>query len=353
MIDEASESIHVQTYIFDEDSTGISLADALIRAAERGVKVYVLVDGYGSQGLPDTFIKKLTDAGIYFSKFQPLYKSRRFYLGRRLHHKIVVIDSNRCTVSGLNISDRYNDTPEASAWLDWVLYVEGQVAGVLEEICVHRLRVRPKRNHAHKKLKIEDGVYPVRVRVNDRLLGKRQIYNTYLQMFRESTTELIIMSAYFLPGREFRRNIIRAVRRGVKIKVVMTGNADVFLVKYAERYIYRWLFKNKIQVYEYRKNVLHAKIAVCDDELMTVGSYNVNNLSAFASIELNLDVKHETFVKEAKERLNEIIKTDCVQITEKKFNRQFNFISRFAHRGAYEIFRFLFFLSIKQRGDHW
>jgi len=77
---------------------------------------------------------------------------------------------------------------------------------------------------------------------------------------------------------------------GVIIKVVQAGISDIALSKYAERYMYRWLLRNKVEIYEYQKTVLHGKIAVCDDQWMTVGSYNVNNLSAYASIELNLDV---------------------------------------------------------------
>lgn len=352
IINEAKISIHLQTYIFDEDSTGTAVANALIRAAKRNVKVYMLLDGYGSQALSDEFERRLTDAGIIFKKFRPLFKSKRFFLGRRLHHKVVVIDSWRCTVAGLNISDRYNDTPEASAWLDWALYVEGQVAPELEKICMRRIRVR-EIDQTVPKEKGSAGNVPVRISVNDRFAGKRQIYNSYLEMFHQSSSHLTIMSSYFLPGREFRKHISAAAKRGVKIQVVLTGDADVFMVKYAERFIYRWLFKNKIEVYEYHKNVLHAKIAVCDGSMVTIGSYNVNNLSAFASIELNLDVNHKEFANHVRERLEDIIVKDCVRVTEKKFNKQFNFFSRAAHKGAYEIFRLLFFISIKQRGNHW
>ncbi len=352
LIDEAKEYIHLQTYIYDEDNTGKTVAEALIRAAFRGVKVYMLLDGYGSQHLSKEFKKKLKDAHVHLRMFQPLFKSKQFYLGRRLHHKVVVIDGSRCTVGGLNISDRYNDTPEASAWLDWVLYAEGEVAPLIQHICERRMRIKQKSKAVTGK-DFFSGEHPVRVRVNDRLGRKREVYDTYLSMFQTCTSELIIMSAYFLPGREFRKNLFRASLRGVKIKVVLTGYADVFLIKYAERFIYRWLFRNKIRVFEYRKNVLHAKIAVCDKTWMTIGSYNINNLSAFASIEMNLDVRHPQFVTEVHQRLGHIMMTDCIEVTESKFISQFNYLSRLAHRFAYAVFRFLFFVSIRQKGDHW
>jgi cardiolipin synthase len=231
------------------------------------------------------------------------------------------------------------------------LYVEGDVAKSLDEICRRRLRIRAKAgSHRHDKGDKAFNI-PIAVKVNDWFQRKRQIYRSYLHMFASANSHITIMSAYFLPGRLFRKQIEAAVRRGVKIKVVLTGNADIFMIKYAERFIYRWLFKNKIEVYEYKPYVLHAKLAFCDSEWMTVGSFNVNNLSAFASIELNLEVKDPGFVKKEEARVDEIIRKDCVRITERKFNSQFNFISRISHQVAYQLFRFLFFLSTKQRSE--
>ncbi|HEY0656104.1 MAG TPA: phospholipase D-like domain-containing protein [Chryseosolibacter sp.] len=350
LIDEAKISIHFQTYIYDEDETGNLVTSALIRAAERGVKVFLLLDKYGSQGLSNEWVKKVQAVGIFFRFFRPLFKSKRFYLGRRLHHKVVVIDGCKSTVAGLNVSNRYNDTAEASAWLDWAILIEGEASRQLEDICKSRLRLRYARQSPKHSDTDFPGNSPVRISVNDWVRRKRQIYRTYLQMFRDANEEVLIMSAYFLPGRRFRKAIERAVQRGVKIRVVLTGNADVFMIKYAERYIYRWLFKHNIEVYEYTKNVLHGKISVCDKKWVTVGSFNLNNLSAFASVELNADVFDPAFAKEVHTRLQKIIETDCARITESKFNKQFNFVSRAAHHAAYYLFRFLFFISTKQ-GD--
>jgi cardiolipin synthase len=350
MIDEARETIHLQTYIFDEDQTGITIAEALIRAATRGVHVFVLLDGYGSQELSATLMSRFKAAGIFFRRFEPLFKSKRFYLGRRLHHKVVVVDSWQGLVGGMNISDRYNDTPEAPAWLDWALHVEGDVAPELEKICKSRLRLRKKIISQFSRHRKPKEICDVAIRVNDWYRRKREIYRSYLRMLREATDEIIIMSAYFLPGRLFRKEIEKAAKRGVKIKVVLTGDADVYMVKYAERYIYRWLLKNNIEIYEYQKNVLHAKIAAADHRWVTVGSFNVNNLSAFVSIELNLEVNNDRFATNVHHQLEEIIKKDCIKVTEQKFNRQFNRLARMGHKASYEIFRFLFFLSTRQTG---
>src|SRR5450432_601349 len=91
IIGEAKDTIHLQVYIYDEDDTGRKIAEALIAAAKRNVKVYLMADGYGSQSISADFIRQLNLGGINFRFFEPLFKSDNFYFGRRLHHKIVVV----------------------------------------------------------------------------------------------------------------------------------------------------------------------------------------------------------------------------------------------------------------------
>ncbi len=111
MIDGAKETIHLQVYIFDDDETGRKVYTALIGAAGRKVSVYLMVDGYASQQLSHSFIKNLTDAGIQFRFFEPLFKNRKAYFGRRMHHKVTVVDNRHALVGGINIRNHYNDLP--------------------------------------------------------------------------------------------------------------------------------------------------------------------------------------------------------------------------------------------------
>ena len=99
---------NLQIYIFEDDETGVEVATALMKAAQRGVKVYLLLDGYASQYLPDEFIVQLKEGGVQFRWFEPLFRSRHFYFGRRLHHKLIVVDTVHSLVGGVNISNRYN-----------------------------------------------------------------------------------------------------------------------------------------------------------------------------------------------------------------------------------------------------
>jgi len=354
MIREATRLIYLQIYILDADETGERIINALLGAAKRSVRIYILVDGYASQHLPAAIRQKFTDAGIYFRMFQPLFKSKGFYFGRRLHHKVVVVDTLRYLVGGLNISDRYNDIGDKPAWLDWALYGEGDVAPVLERICVKRHRTFLNRRERKAREKTAEPPQPVteiqerncavRVRVNDWVRAKRQIYNSYLEMFRTASSHLIIMSPYFLPGMEFRRKMKAARKRNVKIQVVLGGISDIPFSKDAERYLYRWLLRQGIEIYEYQKTVLHGKMAVCDGEWMTIGSYNVNDLSAHASVELNLDVDNKHFAHTVESRLQTIITEDCLQITEEDYKKKMNIFRRIHQRMAYNFFRMALFL---------
>src|ERR1700743_102789 len=135
LIGQAKTMIHLQTYIFDGDETGRMVSDALLQAAQRKVQIFILLDGYASQHLPHEIIREWKTAGINFRWFFPLFKSRHFYLGRRLHHKVVVIDAAQGMAGGVNISDRYNDIGGQKAWLDRALLVEGQAALKLHVLC--------------------------------------------------------------------------------------------------------------------------------------------------------------------------------------------------------------------------
>lgn len=342
LINDAEHLIHLQFYIFDPDATGKEISRALMVASQRGVKVYILLDAYGSQKLSRNFIQRWKDAGIHFRWFQPLFKSRKFYLGRRLHHKVVVVDSYHSIVCGLNVSDRYNDMPEAGAWLDWALHCQGDVSVQLEDICRKRLKLRLPKNHPGRKISSE--TCEIGVRVNDWVGRRQEITRAYLKMLGQAKSTVMIMTPYFMPGIQFRRSLKAAARRGVKIQMILTADSDVPVAKYAERFMYDWLLRNKIEIWEYQKNVLHGKVAVADQQWATLGSYNVNNLSAYASIELNLEVIDQQLVNQIERRLEEIRINDCTQITETVYKKRSNIFARLAQWVAYGMFRFMLFI---------
>jgi cardiolipin synthase len=346
LIDNAEHTIHLQTYIFNNDTTGNQIAEALMNAAKRNVAVYLMADGYASKALPKEFIQKLETAGVHFRFFEPLFRSSSFYFGRRMHHKVAVFDNKCALVSGSNIADRYNDLPNQPAWFDMALFVEGDAAVELFDICAKIWeRDKAKKNVLRRKLidlfnyiSKEDAV-GIRVLQNDWVRRKLEIYFAYHKLFKESKKSITIVCSYFLPGLSLRKRLSNAVKRGVEVKVVLANTSDITLTKHAERFLYNWMFRNGIQIYEYLPTVLHAKVAVVDDELLTIGSYNINDLSAQASVELNLLVKDRELAAEVQTEVATIIETKCVKIEPSDY--RFNLFS------LRQLWQFLCFHSLR------
>lgn len=351
LIQNAKYSVHIQTYIFANDATGIEVVNALKAAVNRGVAVHILVDGYASQDLSKYFVTELRSAGIKFRFFEPIFRNNHFYFGRRLHHKVVVVDIKYAIVGGLNIANHYNDFPEKPSWLDFALYVKGEVAQQLCILCwktwngfTINTDITPCEKSASSASIPKEKQVKIKMIRNDWVRRKNEISDSYIKMFQSSNQEITILCSYFFPGTKIRRQMARARKRGVKIKVVVAGLSDVLIAKYAERWLYDWLLRKGIEVYEYQKNILHAKIAVCDDHWMTIGSYNINDISAYASIELNLEVQNAAFCKEVKQTMEQIIINDCEQITSENTKKATTIFKKIVNWSAYKCMRIVFYL---------
>lgn len=349
IIREARHSIHLQIYIFEEDATGRQIAALLREAAARGVDVWLMVDGYASRGLSAELLEGFRISGIRFRYFEPLLQGGSWYVGRRMHHKVLVADGLRGLVGGLNVSDRYNDLPGQPAWLDWAVDVEGEAAFELFRTCVHVWMRNPSAArkmiaaHPSPVFDIHSSCL-VRVRRNDWVNRKGQVSRSYLELLRNAEGEVIIMSSYFLPGRAIRRSLRQATRRGVNVRLILAGISDVSVAKHAERFMYRYLLRCGAEIHEYRRNVLHGKIAVRDGVWVTAGSYNVNNISAYASVELNLDVDDAAFGSTVRERLQTIIREDCIRVTADDYRTRYHWPARILQWLSYMLFRIVFFL---------
>jgi len=352
MIRNATHFIQLQVYIFEHDSTGMKVAESLIEAAMKGVKIQLLFDGYASANLSPELIRKMRNAGIRLRFFEPLFKSKRFYFGRRLHHKILVCDGTSALVGGINISDRYNDLPGSPAWMDWALHIEGEAAYELNKVCNHLYARReeeillPMMNDLNRIMN-QEMKCPIRIRRNDWVKNLNQISASYMEMLKKAKEEIIFLSSYFIPSTFFRREMIKALQRGVKIKLILAGRSDVGIAKNAERFLYRWAFRNGIEIYEYKHNILHGKMAICDGEMITLGSYNINEISAKASVELNIDVEEKTFASNVVKVLNKIMINECEKMSPEDYGRSifdqlFQWMSYEIYKLVFTIFTFYF-----------
>ena len=187
--------------------------------------------------------------------------------------------------------------------------------------------------------------------INDWLLHRNEITNKYIQLIRSAKTSITILCSYFIPGAVIRRLLATASAKGVKIKIVTAGISDVYLAKAAEKWLYDWLLRNKIEIYEYQRNVLHGKLAIADQYNMTIGSYNVNNISAYTSMELNVEINDTDFCKESEAQIKAIMNNDCIQITQEKHLQQKNWVIQFTRWLSYQFIRItiaLFTLNYKR-----
>jgi cardiolipin synthase len=298
LIDNARKLIHFQMYIFDPDETGREVAEALKKAARRGVDIFLAVDSYGSRSLTPAFIAGLEESGIRFKLFSPLPEHFYFFrLGRRLHNKVVVADGASALVGGINIADKYRGSETQPPWLDFAVAVEGPACAGLSHICDRIFREKYfGRSRALPALNTRtEGQVRCRVAVNDWYRQKNQIGAGYLAACRRANHSIQIMASYFLPNRALRTALIKAARRGVRVSVLLPGESDLPVAKRAIRYLYGELLRNDIEVYEWGSSILHGKLAVADDRWVTVGSYNLNHLSQYSSIEMNVEVLDEPF----------------------------------------------------------
>ncbi len=133
-ISTAKYTINIQFYLFDYDTIGKRIVSALIKAAERGVKVFILLDSFGSKAFPQDIVDEMKTYGIKIRFFSPLLSFKRMSLGRRMHHKLVEIDLETAFIGGINVADKYRDTPKGKGWLDFAVKVKGNVVGEARQI---------------------------------------------------------------------------------------------------------------------------------------------------------------------------------------------------------------------------
>jgi cardiolipin synthase len=315
LIDNAQHSIHLQVYIFDLDTTGNIILAKLKQAVQRGIMVYLVVDGYASPHFTLAVLASIRKSGISVKQFAPLhYKSLK--IGRRLHHKIVLIDDRIALIGGINIADKYSGYNNSKPWLDLAAEIQGEacldIKIVCESIWPKRTRKKWKKNSTISISQKEK--YQVCVAQNDWWRRKIEISKTYRDIIRTSQSELMIMASYFLPGFRKRLLLKNAAERGVNITIILGGMSDIPLIKPAMHYLYSVLCKNNISIYEWTQSVLHGKMAISDEHLTTIGSYNLNALSDYGSLELNVNIESAEFAQTASSFLQKIIAEGCVKI---------------------------------------
>ncbi len=353
LLDQAQETVHLQTYIYVDDDTGRMIANALKRAAQRGVQVWVMADGYGSKELPGAFIQDLRTAGIRFRFFKHIVSILKWQGGRTLHHKVVVVDRHSALVGGINIADKYRGHPDMPAWLDFAVQINGAICQDLHDLCSDIYRHQYWKTRFPVKWRKKTALLPdpprdglVRFRLNDWLRRKTEIFQSYARGISSARESLIIVASYLLPGRLVRKRLAAAARRGVAVRMLLTGPSDVPLARWAEQYLAYWMLKKGIRVYHWEKSVLHGKTILVDSRWASIGSYNLNPLSRFRSLELNADIADPAFATHFYAYMDDLLINRCTEVTKENLpefsNRRHLFKAWLAYHFSVYLMQFLF-----------
>lgn len=299
LILQAQQEIHLHTYIFEPDVAGMRMVSCLRRAAERGVKVFILLDRFGSKVLNEVAAKWLVHPNIHFRFFGFLFSAENPSPGRRLHHKILTVDNRLALLGGINIAGKYKGNSKEKPWLDYAVEVESEKVSELVAWC----------KFMEEKKVLFLGFPPdkeLRWLMNDGFVGRREILRDYKKIINQAQHEIILVSSYFLPGVALRRALRKASRRGVKVKILLGAISDVPILGNATKYLLGFLVKCNIEVYCWNESVLHAKVACIDRKIVSIGSFNLNNLSSFLSIEVNAKITSESFAAELMTELDDV-----------------------------------------------
>jgi cardiolipin synthase len=311
--DAAQFEIHVETYIFDRDLAGRRIAQALSRAAQRGVATHLLVDGYGSKKLGWRFMARLKKAGVRVLVYRPdivpwPLQRRRL---RRMHRKLAVIDARLAFLGGINIIDDMHTPGHTPPRFDFAVRIEGPL---LPEIyrAVKRLwalvdfmqlghdwHEQPALQPDVTQRGEQHGAFVIR----DNLRHRRDIEDAYLAAIDGARSEVLIANAYFLPGLAFRHALMNAAARGVRVILLLQARVEYVLMHYASRALYGAFLDAGIEIHEYHRSFLHAKVAVVDRAWATVGSSNIDPLSFLLAREANIVVQDREFSEDLRSRL--------------------------------------------------
>ncbi len=310
-IDAAQKEIYLQTYIFSNDvndPTAMRVQQALVRAAQRGVMVRVIIDWLGSGGRQsDALVQHFMQSGVECRSFNPWFKRGL----ARTHRKICVIDQRCALVGGLNIiDDLIADDGSGHAltsprW-DFAVHVVGAlVEHIRLEVTTQwmklgRLNLK-SRFQLLRRLREEDqenSHQPMLATfvVRDNLRNRATIQRAYLHALGFARKRAILANPYFAPGRKFRRALISAASRGVDV-TLLVGVGQFNLQDAVTHSFYPKLLKHGVKIVEYRKTALHAKVAVIDHNWATVGSSNFDGLSLFVNQEANVVIRDVGFTE--------------------------------------------------------
>lgn len=306
----AEREVLVEMYWFGSDRTGRSFAEALCERARAGLRVCVTYDAVGSFEADRAMFEAMRAAGCDVYEFNPVrfVRGRLNFAGlnRRNHRKLVVIDGLLGFTGGVNFGDPWaSEASGGQGFRDDAIAIEGPAVRVMRAIFLDTFR-GPKAAEASADPLGSDeakGASRVGVLTNRGFRARRLIQRTYLSRIRAAKKRVLITNSYFIPSRTVRHALSRAVRRGVRVRVLLPVESDVPVVTYATSWLYARLLRHGIELYEWGQSILHAKTAVIDDDWCTVGTHNLDHRSWAYNLEINVVVEDAAVAAKLGERM--------------------------------------------------
>lgn len=327
-IRQARNEVWLATYIFHDDATAMALADTLLAADRRGVRVRLVVDGFGSNGSLAAVRRRFAGSGVAFAVFRPMDRWWRWFQRgqlRRLHQKLCVVDNEHAFVGGINVIDDRIDLRHGATDLPRLDFAVHLTGGLVDEVAQS---VRSIWSRAWLGRDFDDALLdyvPLRRRfglwltqlwrgpqrlpeavprlapvcaafvLRDNLRRRRTIEHAYADAIRNARHGVDIVCPYFYPGQRIRQALRGAADRGVRVRLLLQGKLDYQLAGWAAEALYADLLRHGIEIYEYTPAFLHAKVAVVDGHWATVGSSNIDPLSLLVNLEANVVVLDGSF----------------------------------------------------------
>ncbi len=294
LIDGARDSLRLLYYIWRDDAAGRRVRDALIAAAERGVRVWVLVDGFGVSDTASDFFRPLEESRARFCQFEPRW-GRRYLL--RNHQKLAMADEQRVIIGGFNIADDYFATPEEGGWRDLGLLVEGDsVAGLTRYFDTlfgwasnSKGRLRTLRKLLQRSSAGGGSLHWLFGGLTRRLSPWARAVRQDMKQARS----MDVIAGYFAPGPALLRQTASVARRG-EARIILPARTDHQVAVDAARHSYTVLLRRGVRVFEYQRAKLHSKLFVLDD-IVHIGSANFDMRSLFLNLEMMLRVEDREF----------------------------------------------------------
>lgn len=307
-IGAAQRNIHIEFYIIKNDSTGALFAQALLAAVGRGVQVSLIYDTFGCFDTPESYFQHLRRAGIHCLPFNPPAFSKPHWLDIRDHRKQVLIDGQTAFIGGLNVGDEYSGFGESpQRWRDVGLRLDGPAAGELQ-----RLFLQTWKEESGLPLQLAEPIAPSPQGSADVIIidgrphqNRPVIRNAFRVAMSSAERRIRIITPYFVPGPRVVRSLLRAVRRGVQVEIILPSICDVPLVQMMSRAYLKPLLEAGVEIYQRQGTILHAKVMLVDGRWVTLGSANLDFRSFHRNYEINVILDSEEFGKQVDALFNE------------------------------------------------